>query len=823
MLVPLSWLQEYVDISNIPLDELRKKMSACGLAVERQHSVGEKLENIVIGEIINLQRHPDSNHLWVCQVNIGQKIADRDLNDEILQAVQIVTGAPNIFEGAKVPVVLPGGVLPDGTKIESSKLRGYDSQGMMCSERELGLGEGHEGILILDNNARVGESLVKYLCLPDIVFDVEITANRGDLLSIVGIAREIATLFNKPLLIPETRKLVLAGAQKYSVDAEILNSKRCNRFVAAVFDEFDLKPSPIWMQQRLIRSGMRPINNLVDITNYVMLEIGQPTHAYDASQVKDHSFIVRDGKKNEKLQTLDGKIFELTEDMLVVADREKALGLAGIMGGESSKITRETKTLVLEAANFDPVNIRRTGMKLNIRTDAIIRFERGVDSELGIVAMERINALFVTLAGAHLSSNVVDVYPGKAESGTVTLGSRKLAVYLGEWLDLKRAELILNGLGFKTVSIEGGDEEWQLSVSVPSWRSRDISIEEDLIEEVTRIYGYDNLTISTPKGAIPYLPSSKKVEVKKRSLNLLKGMGYQEVLTYSFNSKEQIESSGYSVETALEMANPLSEEQRYLRMSLLPNLLWTVERNKYLKRDLLLFELSSVYHHRLLDILPDDSVSIAFEPLFLSGLVAPQNYDFDAAYSKVISSLDALMRNLRIASFSLIQDTELLKKFPIYTMFHPGRVAGVSLDEKNIIGLVGEIHPHAMELRQLKQPLFLFELEYSSIVECANLVTSYKKYSTYPETKESLSFILSLSQQVGGIVSGLKLIDERILSIEVGKPYKGDQIEEGKKAITFTFIYQSMSGPIKDKDATEIREKIIEFLVSNYSAVLRKS
>ncbi len=811
MLVPLSWLKEYVDISDISLEELRKKMSASGLAVERQHTVGEGIEHIVIGEITRQERHPDSDHLWVCQVSIGT------------ESVQIVTGAANIFEGAKVPVILPGNVLPNGTKIEVTKLRGYDSHGMMCSERELELADSHEGIMILGVDAVVGSRLVEYLGLPDIVFDVEITANRGDLNSVVGIAREVATLFGKELKMPVTLALGSTGKSDTipTISVSVEDPAACPRFSVIGFDGFTLGTSPMWMQQRLLRAGMRPINNLVDITNYVMLELGQPSHAYDALQVKDRTFVVRNAHKGEPLQTLDEKSYALDESIVVIADPEKVLGLAGIMGGNASKITAETRALLLEVANFDPVRIRRTGMKLNIRSEAIVRFERGIDVEGVPFTLSRLNHLLHEYAQARLVTPLVEVYTASAENNPVTLTSRLLQVYLGESMPCADAERILNSLGFATLSREGNDVEWRLTVSVPSWRRRDVSIEEDLIEEVTRIYGYDNVRIATPVGQIPFVPTNKKLVVKKVALDALKGLGFQEVLTYSFNSREQIEMSGYAIENALEMANPLSEEQRYLRLSLLPNLLWVAEKNKHLRQDLHLFELSSVYHRNVYDILPDEAVSLAFEPLYVSGIVAPVQYDFESAFGCVQATLRVLFSTLRITGVSFVQDAEKLQKLPAFGMFHPGRVGGISLDGENVIGLYGEIHPQLQEKLGLKQSSFMFDLAFSPLVEKAQLTVSYQPYSVYPETTEAMSFIMDESQSVGTMVASARNLDARIVKVEVGKPYHGDQIESGKKAVTFTFVYQSTEGPIKEKDAEQIRNMITEHMSTNYSAVLR--
>ncbi len=824
MLVPLSWLKEYVDISDIPVTELRKRMSASGLAVERQHVVGERIESIVVGEIINQQKHPDSDHLWVCQINIGKKIADRDLSDDILQAVQIITGAQNVFEGAKVPVILPGSQLPDGTKIESAKMRGWDSQGMLCSERELGLGEGHEGIMILGNDACVGESLVTYLGLPDVVFDVEITSNRGDCLSMVGIAREVATLFGKELRMPTALSLENPGKSELipAISVTVEDPKKCARFSVVGLDGFHLGTSPMWMQQRLLRAGMRPINNLVDITNYVMLELGQPSHAYDALHVTDKTFVIRSAKPGEVLQTLDEKKFTLEEGMLVIADTEKSLGLAGIMGGNSSKITEDTRSLLLEVANFNPVSIRQTGMKLAIRSEAILRFERGIDVGEVPCALSRLHYLFHEYAQAHLVTPVVEVYAQEEDSAPVTLTSRLLTTYLGESMSCSSAERILNSLGFETKEKTGDDLEWRLTVGIPSWRRRDVSIEEDLIEEVTRIYGYDNLKIATPVGSVPFVPKNKKLAVKLETLDVMRGLGFQEILTYSFNSKDQIESSGYAIEQALEMANPLSEEQRYLRMSLLPNLLWTLEKNKHLKQNLQLFELSSVYHRTLFDVLPEEAVGLQYEPLYLSGFVMGEHYSFDDAYRVVHSVFDSLSARLQILTVTFTQNSEKLQKMPSIKMFHPGRVGGVILDGKNCVGLFGEIHPKIQEGFGLKQASFVFDVAFMPFVELATLTKVYHPFSVFPETTEALSFILNESQLVGEIVDTLRSLDSRIVKIEVGQPYRGNQIDFGKKAITFTFVFQSIEGPIKEQDAQTLRDRITSLVTSLYKGELRR-
>jgi phenylalanyl-tRNA synthetase beta chain len=809
MLVPLSWLKDYVDISDISVEELQRRMSAAGLSVERKQIVGQGIESIVIGQIVAQDRHPDSDHLWVCRVQIGS------------EEVQIVTGAQNIYLHGKVPVIRAGYVLPDGTKIEVSKLRGVESQGMMCSEKELQLGEGHEGIMMLGDDAVVGQRVADYLGLPDVVFDTEITANRGDCLSMVGIAREVATLFGRELKMPVSKPIHKVEQHKYSVRVQIEDTDKCSRFAAVVFDGFQLKASPVWMQQRLLRAGMRPINNLVDISNYVMLEMGQPTHAYDTSQVKDQSFVVRTAQFDERLQTLDKKVFTLSSDMLVIADSEKSLGIAGVMGGQSSKIAEDTHSLLLELANFDPVNIRKTGMKLGIRTDAIVRYERGVDSQLIPIALERINFLLSELSGAFQSSDVIDAYPVPRDLSTVQLRSRTLSTYMGMEMELISVEQILNSLGFITLSKNGDGHEWLLTVKVPSWRQGDVSIEEDLIEEVARIFGYDNLPATIPSGQIPYVTNNKRLWVKRKTLELMKGLGYQEVLTYSFNSRDQLEQSGYSADEALEMVAPLTEEHRYMRLSLLPNLLWVTQKNLVLGRDMSLFELSSVYTRRLYELIPDSAVSLGLEPLHFAGVIYKKDYSFEDQFGQIRSTLAAICSQLQIKQLKVTQDVEKVRAMRNHSMFHPGRVAALVLGE-SAIGLFGEIHPSLVESNSLRQAVFIFELYFDAIVEEARAVVSYQPYSIFPATTESISFVIDEQQAVGPIVDLMRSLDPRIVSIHVGKPYRGDQIESGKKAVTFTFVFQSKDGVIKDTESSQLRNLITSSLESKFQIRVRE-
>jgi phenylalanyl-tRNA synthetase beta chain len=779
-------------------------MSAAGLSVEREEKIGEHLEDIVIGQIIHKESHPNSDHLWVCKVAIGQK-----------EPLQIVTGAQNINVGDIVPVVQSGGVLPDNTRIEATVLRGVQSSGMMCSAQELKIGDDHSGILILDATARVGESFAKFYGFPDVVFDVEITPNRGDLLSMVGIAREVSVLLNRPLRMPKLKSLSQEGGrQENALSVRIEDKRDCDRFSAIALKGNFGVATPFYIQQRLIRAGMRPISLLVDISNYVMLELGQPSHAYDAKQVLGNEFVVRRGYFEEEFVALDDTKLELDPHMLVVADSQKVLGLAGIMGGKYSGVGKDTETVFLEAAHFEGVLIRKTTMRTNLRSEASSRFEKRVDPTLTLIALERYYELISQITDVTVCSQVVDENHVSYQSRSVTLRSAKLKTYLGKDFALNYVENVLNNLGFETVDSTHAGEHggWHITVEVPSWRLFDVSIEEDLIEEVARIYGYAHIKSSMPKGRIPSSVQNNKLELKKKVLTGLVALGWSEVLTYSFNSREQIELSGYEISRAVKVHNPLSEDQRFLRLSLLPHLLQLVSNNLQTNDELKLFECSRVYHQKLYATLPAELVNEELEKEYLSFVYSNKNVGVAEQLAEFSETL-GLVFGMTKKKYRILQKREVIESFSCFKMFHPGRVAAIVIGDCPV-GLFGQIHPRVMENLRINSSVIAAEIDGDLSELFTSEVPIFKHFSAFPCTEENLTFLVGKNVLIGPVIERLALVDERIKEIKLKDRYvKG---EKEITSVTLKLVYQKMDGPISQNEAAEIRNELIRTLQDEF-------
>jgi phenylalanyl-tRNA synthetase beta chain len=686
---------------------------------------------------------------------------------------------------------------------------------MMCSAKELKIGDDHSGILILDASATVGESFAKFYGFPDVVFDIEITPNRGDLLSMVGIAREVSVLLNRPLKKPKLKSLSQGvPKQENTLSVRIEDKKDCDRFSAIALSGDFSAATPFYMQQRLIRAGMRPISLLVDISNYVMLELGQPNHAYDAKQVLRNEFVVRRGYFGEEFVALDDTKLELDPHMLVVADEEKVLGLAGIMGGKYSGVESDTETVLLEAAHFEGVLVRKTTMRTNLRSEASSRFEKKVDPALTLIALERYYELLSKIAEVTISSQLVDENHVVYESRRVTLRAAKLKTYLGKDFALNYVENVLNNLGFETIDSTHAGEHggWHITVEVPSWRLFDVSIEEDLIEEVARIYGYAHIESSTPKGRIPAPVQNNKLELKKRILTGLVALGWSEVLTYSFNSQGQIELSGYDVARAVKVHNALSEDQRFLRLSLLPHLLKLVSDNLQTHDELRLFECSRVYHQRLYATLPAELVNEELEKEYLSFVYSNKNVTADEQLAEVSETL-RLVFGMMKKNYRIIQDRDVVESFPSYKMFHPGRVAAIVLGDRPV-GLFGQIHPRVMEILRIDSSVIAAEIDGDLSDLFKSEISIFKNFSAFPRTEENLTFLVEKDVFVGPVIERLSLIDARIREIKLKDKYaKG---VEGLNSITLTLVYQKMDGPISQDEAAEIRNELMKTLKDEF-------
>ena len=592
MLVSLSWLREYID-DGLSSTDLAQKLTASGSSVERTVTVGQGLDDLIVGLVEEVRPHPNADRLRLAKVNVGAK------------TVEVVCGATNLEAGQHIVYAGEGAHIPinmhDDERqpfvLKKATIRGVESNGMICSVAEMGLGEDHDGILVLPESTMVGQRITEALAYPQTVFDIEVTTNRSDELSMIGLAREVSALTGKPLTLPQAKHSHAASQDGHN---PIIQTEDCFRLMTQQL-QVKVKASPWWMQQRLALAGMKPINNVVDITNYVMLEYGQPLHAYDATKLHGQSLIARTASKDEKITTLDGVERTLEAGMVVIADESQAVGIAGIMGGEASKITDQTENIVLEAAVFNPIAIRKAANTLALRSEASRRFERSVDREMTATAMARATYLLVEHAEAQVLSSVQDSYPAPLESKQLTLHATKLHQYLGQQADAAQVRSILKSLGFGDAQAFGNDTEWEIAVRVPSWRAHDVLEEVDLIEEVVRMVGYDQLPVSLPGGELPATIIRNQYTQRQELRTLLAQAGWSEIISVSLVGENLLRQLQMPL-PEIQLANPLSSEWTHLRSSLLPGLIKSAGDNIRWSQSLKLFELGATY-------LPNDKLA----------------------------------------------------------------------------------------------------------------------------------------------------------------------------------------------------------------------
>ncbi|MBM3158112.1 MAG: phenylalanine--tRNA ligase subunit beta, partial [Chloroflexi bacterium] len=647
--VSLNWLKDYVNLTLAP-KELAHKLTMSGNEVDSIEVIGGTWDNVFVGLVTALDKHPNADRLKLVTIDLGK------------ERITVVTGAPNMEVGQKVPFARVGAKLIDGhtgqlAELKPAKIRGVKSEGMACSEKELGISDSHEGIMILPSDAPVGRPLAEYL--GDTIFDIATTPNRPDCLSVIGIAREVAALTAQPAHIPEISYNEEGEPIDGFISVAIHDPDLCSRYCASLVTGVKIGPSPQWMQQRLIAAGMRPISNIVDITNYVMMEYGQPLHAFDYTQLKGKKIIVRRARDGEVMYTLDGMKRELNPGMLVIADETDPVALAGVMGGAESEVIDSTTSILLESANFNGASIRRTSTKLNLRSEASSRFEKSLSPELAPIALRRATQLLLELAGGKAARGIADVYPGKKERKTVLLPRERIERVLGLEVDPERVKKVLASLGLECKpSGHAGD----LLVSIPYWRT-DIRLADDLIEDIARIIGYDEIPTTMLRGQIPEQVLAPLLSLKEKVRDILVGCGMQEVITYSLVSQAALDKIDpqRKPDSAMKVANPMSVEQEYTRTSLRPGLLTTFASNeKHEKNGIKLFEVSRVYLPRKND-LPEEKEMVAG---ILGGFRLDRSWlsgEDTLGFFDAKGILETLFDRLRIkASFEPAEDMILL-------------------------------------------------------------------------------------------------------------------------------------------------------------------
>ena len=797
MLVSYNWLKQYTNIEDNATD-LAEKITRGGIEVEGVEYLADNISNVVVGYVETKEKHPDAEKLNVCTVNVGEE-----------DKLQIVCGAPNVDAGQYVIVAKVGATLP-GIKIKKAKLRGVESQGMICSLKELGLNQSvvpknyQDGIYVFESEQKLGADAVEVLGLNDYILDLSITPNRADALSMRGLAYELGALYNQKVTFADSEV-----EENYS-DTElkvVVESDSCKNYLGQVVKNIEVKDSPLWLQTRLMNSGIRPINNIVDITNFVLLEFGQPMHAFDKDLV-GNSIVVRNAKEGEVLETLDGEERKLQESDLVITDGTKPIALGGVMGGKNTEVSNNTKNIILESAYFNPVSIRRTSAAHGLRSDSSARFEKGIDPNMQKAAIQRAVKLILELcpnATVEASVGVVN----KEEEKEVVIGTSYINNYLGITLSTEEITSILESLSF---SVEVDGEE--LTVKIPT-RRPDISIKQDLVEEVIRIYGYDNLASTLPKfskttkGGLTY--SQRAIRDLRK---VYVGLGFNDTINYSLVSDE--ESTQYTLDNhhKVRLMMPMTETHSTLRQSLIPGLLNTVQYNVARKqKDLKLLEIGRVFFGS-----GDDNIQPK-ETLYLSGaLTGEENSTKWLKESSVIDFYTA-KGYLEVIFERLGLDEKVLYKKAKIDGMHPGRTAEVYLGEK-LIGFIGEIHPVVASDKDLNET-YVFEINLDEVISESKVKPKYEEVTKYPEITRDIAMLVDLADEYQNIYDVIESINSKLITkIELFDLYVGPELLVGKKSIALTITYSDKQKTLTDEEVTKVHEKVLKAL-DEYGAIIR--
>lgn len=807
MRVSYKWLQEYVEIPVSP-SELAERLTAVGLTVEGYEDLGAEVEKVYTGKITRIESHPNADKLVICSVDIGGP-----------ENLQIVTGATNIKENDVVPVAVEGARLAGGIKIKKTKLRGVESRGMLCSGEELGLDPENmpedqaHGIMILSPDTPLGKDVKPYTGLDDVILELELTPNRGDCLSMVGVAREVAAIFNTELKMPEPQLQSLSESIKGKVMVDIEEPELCSRYTAKLLANVEVFPSPDWMQERLRAAGFRPINNVVDVTNYVLMELGQPLHAFDFEKLKDGHIIVRRAGPGEVMVSLDGVERSLSDEMLVIADPSGPVAIAGVMGGLDSEVTENTAMVLLESANFNPVSVRRTSKALGLRSESSLRFEKGVDINGCLRAAERAAQLLQNMGACDVIAGEIDNYPCPVTEKKVSVRPARVNHVLGTDIAAAECKDILSRLQFSVQEGSGAE----LLVTVPTFRP-DIFLEADLIEEVVRMYGYDRVPETLPVGESTRGSRNREQSLRQKIRNVLTGCGLYEIITYSFHSREVFDRlkvpAGSPVRDAVSLINPMSEEQAVMRTLMLPGVLDVLQRNfSRRNHDVGVFGTGRVFYSRPEKELPCEREKLAAAVMGNSKKTwnTPAR-DMDFYYIKGI--METLFKMLRITGYNFEPVTDM----PGY---HPGRTARVLVKGKDA-GTIGEVHPRVLEAYELPERVAAFELDLEVITEFAVDVGRYRSLPKFPGVDRDLAVVVSNDVLVRDVIRVIKKAGGELLrSVELFDVYKGKQVKEGCQSLAFSLKFQAEDRTLTDKEINSRVDSITARLASELGAGLR--
>ena len=802
MKISWQWIQDYVEVPFRP-PELAEALTHSGLEVENLSQWVPGFSRVVVARLGSFRPHPQSNHLSICTVNDGQ----RDYS--------VICGAPNLKVGERVALAVEGATLPDGSKIARTSFQGFLSEGMLCSEKELGIGDDSAGIMVLDADLPLGTPLERALpFLEDWIFDLTITPNRADCLCMIGVAREVAALAGQSLRYPTEKKLEESEDAAEQTSVIIERSDLCPRYVAKLIFGVKISPAPFWMRRRLQAVGVRSINNIVDVTNYVMLELGQPLHAFDFERLEGRGIVVRTANPGEFFTTLDGIVRPMPEETLMICDRKKPVALAGIMGGLNSEVEPETTNILLESAYFEPMGIRRTSKRIGLSTEASLRFERGIDPNGCLRAAGRAAALMAECGGGSLIRGAVDNYPRRIESSKVSLRVPRVNQILGTSIPAREIRQYLRNLQLE-VEPQGPDA---FAVTPPTFRV-DLQREIDLIEEVARLQGFGRIPVTLPSGRVSAEKKTKGQRAAERSRNLLSAFGFWEVITYSFISPKVLQDlklpPADKRAKTLRIHNPLGEDQSVMRTTLIPGLLQVVCQNAHRQNlDLKLFELGRVFFPREGKDLPEEMEAMSG---VLTGLREEETWAKPKAecdFFDLKGALETLLDGLGVTGYQFLPERD-------DPFLHPGKACRIEVNKRSL-GIMGEVHPDVGAAFEVTQKLFLFELNFQNLVESCQESRSFKPLARFPAVTRDLALIVDEKVAAGDILHTLWQANVGLIAeIKIFDLYRGKPIPPGAKSLAFRIKYRRDDRTLTDAEVNEFHQKMIELLANRYGAVLR--
>ena len=797
MLVPYNWLKELVEF-DYSADELAEKLTMAGLEVETIVRRGKQGSGVIVGAIESVEPHPNADRLVLCKVDAGD------------QMLNIVCGATNMAPGDKVPVALHGATLPGGVRIKKGKIRGAESEGMLCSAKELELGEDADGIMILPARLEVGADLSSALGLDEPILDVQVTPNRCDWTSMVGVAREVAVMAGTPLQMPEI------SFRKGEVPIDTLTSvqiddpEMCPRYAARVMRGVRVGPSPDWMQDKLVKGGLRPINNVVDATNYVLLELGQPLHAFDYDLLAENRIVVRRAHHGEQIVTLDGEERALLPDILVIADAVKPVAIAGIMGGRETEVTATTGNILIESAYFDPGTIRRGSKKMGLSTEASYRFERGADPEMVLAAADRAAGLIQELAGGELAVGTIDNYPQRFTPAQVHLRPARANALLGT--DMSEAEMA-DMLGKLAFDVESRDA--QLSVTVPSFRG-DVRREADLIEEIARVRGYDRITSTRPRAAVVLPRRNEEFAFSKEVTDALLSLGMTEIITLSFSCPEDMERMGSAnaADQMVTLMNPMTERQSALRASLIPGIMWTLERNSRRGRpDCTVFEVGRIFTPSSTGTQPDETLMVAGAVMGEAIAHHWQRSGTDGDFYYLKGLVAALLDKLHCPDVSFQTGT------------HPAlsdKACAEICVGGTVSGFTGEVREAVRDRFGVADPVFVFELNLDLLRPLSGVLPLHQPIPKFPSSGRDLAIIVAEQVRAQDLIALiLSTGGEIVRDVTLFDLYRGSQIPAGMKSLAFSIKYLATDRTLTDEEVNRLHQKITEALAVKFHARVR--